>query len=458
MISAAQVDATVTKLMKAAEVPGLGLAIINDGRVVYLKAYGYRDTATKQPLTPNSIFTAASLIKVAFGYLVMRLVDEKVLDLDKPIAQYLAKPLPEYDRYRDLAGDQRWKKITARMLLSHTAGFPNWRAFTHDRKLHIFFEPGTRFAYSGEGIDLLQMVVEEVTKKPLEQLMQDYVFQPLHMDQTSMMWQPRFEADFANGYDEYGRSLGPERRKRADAAGSMQTTTSDFAKFVQAVLACKGLSSHACAEMFRPQIAITSKHEFPSLENVSTDENRAIKLSYGLGWGLYWTPYGEAFFKEGHDEGWRNYTVCFPQKKSGIVIMTNSSNGEGIYKDLLEKLQRNTFTPIEWEGFTPYEKLPPRPPLKTHTVAHLDSKMLDRYAGQYTAEGMPGVLTVKRTGDHLSVQENDETPQELLAESEVDFFSTSSNDTCTFEVAGDGKVTGVVLHLDGRDVSIRKVK
>jgi hypothetical protein len=70
-----------------------------------------------------------------------------------------------------------------------------------------------------------------------------------------------------------------------------------------------------------------------------------------LAWGLYWTPYGKAFFKEGHDDGWRNYTVTFDQTKTGIVIMTNSSNGESIYQELLETLQRNTFTPVEWEQF-----------------------------------------------------------------------------------------------------------
>jgi hypothetical protein len=79
-------------------------------------------------------------------------------------------------------------------------------------------------------------------------------------------------------------------------------------------------------------------------------------LSYGLGWDLYWTSYGKAFFKEGHD-GWRNYTVCFDDAETGIVIMTNSSSGEGIYKELLETLLKNTYTPLEWEGFTPYKQM-----------------------------------------------------------------------------------------------------
>src|SRR5579872_957298 len=106
--------------------------------------------------------TAASLSKSAFATVVMRLVEDGRLDLDKPISGYLSKPLPDYPQYADLKGDDRYKKLTLRILLSHTSGFPNWRAFEEDRKLRIHFEPGTRYAYSGEGIDLAQLAVETV--------------------------------------------------------------------------------------------------------------------------------------------------------------------------------------------------------------------------------------------------------------------------------------------------------
>ena len=142
----------------------------------------------------------------------------------------------------------------------------------------------------------------------------------------------------------------------------MRTTISDLARFMQAVLQGKHLSKQARETMLSPQVEIFSKHEFPSLASETTEENKSIRLSYGLAWGLYWTPYGQAFFKEGHDDGWRHYTVCFENRKTGILIMSNSSNGEGIYKELLETLLKNTFTPIEWEKFAPYDKLPPREP------------------------------------------------------------------------------------------------
>jgi CubicO group peptidase (beta-lactamase class C family) len=301
--------------------------------------------------------SAASLTKVAFTYMVMQLVEEGVLILDKPVYQYLPKPLPEYDEYKDLAGDDRYKKITARMALDHTTGFPNWRWFEDDQKLKIHFEPGSQFAYSGEGLALLQLVVETITKKPLEELMRDRVFQPFGMTRTSMVWTSAFDSDYANGYDEQEKSLGPQKRKHAGAAGSMLTTPADFAQFMQAVLQGNGLSKKSKEEMLSPQLEIHSKHMFPPFSPETTEENKAIRLSMGLGWGLYWTPYGKAFFKGGHDDGWRNYTVCFDGTKIGILIMTNSSNGEGIYKELLETLQKNTYTPIEWERFTPYNQM-----------------------------------------------------------------------------------------------------
>lgn len=355
-ISAGEIDATVTRLMGAAKVTGVGVAIFNDGKIAYLKAYGARDKEKQLPLTPDSVMIAASLTKSIFAYMVMQLVEERVIDLDKPVYQYLPKPLPEYARYTDLAGDPRNKKITLRMLLSHTSGFPNWRSLT-DGKLEIHFEPGSRFAYSGEGIQLARTVVETVTQKPLSQLRQERVFQPLGMSRTEMFWDARFEDNFANGYDETEQSLGPQRRKRADAAGSMLTTLHDYAIFLQALAQGKGLNAKTRTLMLSPQITISSKHEFPTLATATTDENNSIHLSYGIGWGLYTSPYGPAYFKEGHDDGWRHFAVYFDKPGMGMLIMTNSSNGEGIYKELLETLQRNTFTPIEWESFTPYTEL-----------------------------------------------------------------------------------------------------
>jgi CubicO group peptidase (beta-lactamase class C family) len=352
-ITPVRIDAAVKSAMRRAGVTGVGLAIFNRGEIAYLRCYGSRDLEKHLPLTPDSVMTAASLTKPAFATMVMELVEDRILNLDKPIFEYLPRPLPEYPRYTDLASDSRYKQITLRMLLDHTSGLPNWRWATEDKKLRMYFAPGSRFAYSGEGIELAQMVAEIVTKRPITELMNDGVFQPLGMTRTSMVWEKRFESDYANGYDEHGKSLGPQRRRTGDAAGGMQTTLRDYARFVQGLLDAKIPGQAARALMLSPQIEITSKHEFPSLDPETTTQNQAIHLSYGLGWGLYWSPYGKAFFKEGHDQGWRHYVVCFDKPRTGMLIMTNSSNGEDIYDDLLRGLIGDSFTPLRWEGFPP---------------------------------------------------------------------------------------------------------
>lgn len=353
-ISPRQIDAAVIQQMKAAHVPGIGVAVFVGGQIVYLRAYGARDIERHLPLTPDSVMTAASLTKAAFAAMVMQLVHESVIELDKPVYEYLPKPLPQYAAYKDLADDLRYKQITMRMLLDHTSGFPNWRRFTDDKKLRIYFSPGSRFAYSGEGIALAQMIVETVAGKSVTELMNEHIFKPLAMTRTSMVWEKRFEDDYASGYDEEGNTLGPERRERGDAAGGMQTTLRDYAAFALAVLDGKIPVEKVRAQMLSPQIRIFEKTEFPSLTTETTAANDAIRLSYGLGWGLFWTPYGKAFFKEGHDDlGWRHYVVCFARPRIGMLIMTNSDNGEGIYSTLLEKVLGDTFTPLEWEGFKP---------------------------------------------------------------------------------------------------------
>ena len=454
-ITSAQIDATIAKLMEAAHVTGAGIAIFQNGKMTYLKAYGHRDVEKGLPLTPDTVMTAASLSKAAFATMVMRLVQDGALDLDKPIYQYLPKPLPEYPRYADLQGDNRYKKLTLRVLLSHTSGFPNWRAFEDDHKLKIHFEPGARYAYSGEGIDLAQLVVETATGKSLTVLLDDNLLQPLHITRTSMVWEPRFESDFANGYDEYGRSLGPERRSSPDAAGSMQTTLRDYATFLSALMQGEILTTRTMGKMFSPQVSIHSAHQFPSLTTDTTTAYDSIRLRYGLGWGLYSSPYGKAFFKEGHDEGWRHLALCF-SNGSGILIMTNSSNGEGIFKPLIDSILGPTSFPFGWEGYTPYNLIPPLTKLKEYKTAFLMPDQMNRLVGRYGLSP-DVVLSVTTENGHLFIQENEEPKQEILPEDPQNFHSASSSDEYTFESAGEGPAQVLVLHLEGKDVDLKRL-
>jgi CubicO group peptidase (beta-lactamase class C family) len=443
------IDSTVGRVMRGAQVPGLALALLNNGKVVYLKAYGYKNLSPREPLTTHSVMVAASLTKVAFAYLVMTLVDSHVIDLDRPVYEYLQRPLSEYPAWREIANDPRSKLITTRTLLSHTAGFNNARYFDDDHRLVIHFQPGTRYSYGSEGYNLLQLVVESRTGLSTEQLMQERVFRPLGMTRTSMVWQDSFATDHANGYDEYGRSLGIQRRKTAQAAGSMQTAITDYATLIQAVLTGRGLSKATHAEMLSPQIAINSQVEFPPLLPDTTDQYKSIQLSYGLGVGLYHTPYGWAFFKEGHDEGWRTYVVCHEDQGTCMVILTNSSNGEGVYSALLKELLGDTWNPIDWEVLKPYDKLPPRKPLSDHSTVEVPHGFLTMLAGRY---GTPdNVLTVDVEGDHLSISETGEPKRAILPQTWTIFYSRDTDETFTFLFDIDTWAFRILREKGGRE-------
>ena len=352
----ADIDRTVQTLMDSARVPGLAVALLENNKVRYLRTYGYRNLATQAPLEAQTAMYGASLSKAVFAYLVMQLVQEKRLDLDRPLAKYLPRPLPEYDAYRDLAGDARWPKLTARMALAHTTGLPNWRWIAPDKKLRFQFEPGARYGYSGEGLQLLQLVVETITGQTLVQLSEARVFGPLHMGRTSYVWQPAFEANYALGYDEQGQPLEKRRRSKAGAAGSLETTPADYAAFLAAVMQGQGLTPAVKREMTRRQVAIPFRAQFGPLATVAApDSNRAIRLGYGLGWGTFESPYGPAYFKEGHDDGWENHSVVFADRRVGLLLLGNSSNADKIFKALLERLLGDRATPWQWENYIPYQ-------------------------------------------------------------------------------------------------------
>ena len=184
--------------------------------------------------------------------------------------------------------------------------------------------------------------------------MQARVFDRFGMRRTSMVWEPRFASDYADGYDAQGKFIEHTRKQNPRAAGSMDTTLTDYAKFLRGLLRGEGLSPGSRELMLGPQIRIHSAKQFPSLAPETTKENDGIRLSYGLGWGLFWSPFGKAFFKEGHDEGTENHAVCCDARKTCLLVLTNSSNGHSLFKDLLEAVLADRFTPWNWDDYIPF--------------------------------------------------------------------------------------------------------
>lgn len=239
--------------------------------------------------------------------------------------------------------------------MTHTTGFPNWRWFEADTKLKIKFEPGSRYSYSGEGLYLLQFVIEQLSGKDYETLSRERVFKPFGMINTSQVWQTRFDSSICYGHNAKGEPYELMKWKEASAGGSMSTTLSDFTKFYTALINKKGLTKQSFKQMTSPQVRIKSRRQFGPLAKIDSTDNDNIELSYGFGVGVFKTPFGRAFFKEGHDDGWGHYSICFPDKKIAVIIMTNNDNGESIFKELLAYTIGDTFTPWEWENYIPYD-------------------------------------------------------------------------------------------------------
>jgi CubicO group peptidase (beta-lactamase class C family) len=356
-ISKAEASAFARATLAQAHVTGAEIAILDHGQLVWSEAFGLRRRDPDLPMTTDTNTWAASITKGVFATYVMQLVEKGEFSLDIPVAKQLPQPLDSYEPYRESAGelvkDPRWLTVTPRMLLSHSAGLMNFATIEPDKKMHLHFQPGTQFWYSGEGINIVQFVIEQQKKRPLNDLMQEAIFAPLGMRQTGMIYREEFAANVADRYDEAEKFRSQTKRGPTRAAGSMATSVNDLARFTSALLEGRILKAATMKEMLKPVLTINTLHEFPVKANEpDSEETRKVGLAYGVGWGLLTkTPYGPAFFKEGHGDGAQNYMICFERRKACMIILTNSDNGERAFKPLLEKLFGDTVTPWEWEGY-----------------------------------------------------------------------------------------------------------
>jgi CubicO group peptidase (beta-lactamase class C family) len=458
-VAVSELEEFINRTLEKANVAGLSCAIINDSQVVYRQSFGFKNKKVGSHNDKETIFSAASFSKPVFAYLVMLLAEEGVIDLDKPLHLYLEKPLPEYPAYADLKGDERYKQITARMVLSHTTGFPNWRFFTQDGKLKFVFPPGTRHSYSGEGIVLLQMVIEKITGKDLETLAREKIFRPLGMKRSGYVWQEAFENNVASPHDQYGRQRGAQiRRDKPDAAGSMVTTAGDYARFIVGLLNAKGRRKASVDELLRPHVAIAYKNMFGPGAGQGTTENQGIKLAWGLGWGRFDTPYGRAFFHTGHDNGWQNYTVTYADKGIGIVLLSNSDNFESVAKEIVAKAIGDVYSPFGWLGYPAFDSSRAnRPPPPDPVAIDMDPKVLATYAGTYDMKPTT-TFHIKFEGDSLSILDRDgKSWVRLHSESETRFFIKGEEDYRFVFVRSDsGGVTGLQLEYQGTGLPLAK--
>jgi CubicO group peptidase (beta-lactamase class C family) len=356
------VDAEVNKIMTETHTNGIAVAIVDHGKVGYVHAYGIRN-AKGDPLTTDTVMYGASDTKMVFAYIVMQLVDQGKLNLDTPLKDDLDKPLPsygpdpvfpdKYGPYKDLADDPRWEKITPRMCLTHSTGFSNFWFLEPDQKLHIHFEPGTRFSYSGEGMILLQFVIEHGrTEQGLGLDVGDLAnadFNHLGMTRTSLVWRKDFAANLADGWNDQGQPQEHDQRSKVRVAGSMDTTISDLSKFAAALVSGDGLSVASRAEITKPSLHITTAGQFPLFQPDLPLTEQRKDLYAGLGVVVFNGPQGHGFYKGGHDGATANSVVCMEASERCVVILSNDVRSEAGFAKLVRFILGDTGVPYDWE-------------------------------------------------------------------------------------------------------------
>lgn len=349
----AAIASTAQKAMAATGARGLAIAVIDHGKVVSVQSFGARN-AKGDPLTPDTVMYGASITKALFGYFVMRLVDEGKVDLDRPIAAMLPKPLPDYgnlDAYGawgDLAGDDRWRAITPRMTLQHSTGFANFSFLEPDGKLRIHFAPGSRYSYSGEGMILLQFALEQGPGLDMDHELQRLVFDPLDMPRTSLKWRPDFADNLADGWRLDGSVEPHDERSRIRVAGSMDTTITDLANFVAAFVSGTGLGEVARAELVQPQLPIRSATQFPVLQEDAPASEQIEGLSAALGVVTFAGPQGPGFFKSGYNDSTRNMLVCLERGQRCVLLLSNDARAEAASPMILRSILGETGMPWGW--------------------------------------------------------------------------------------------------------------
>lgn len=332
-----EVDSFISQKMNSLKIPGISIAIINDGKVAYHRAFGVSNFDTKKKIDENSIFEAASLSKPLFSYFVLKLSEKGIIDLDRPLYFYLKDEAMERD--------QRYRQVTARMVLNHTTGFPNWRWFDElpaDQNLERgdFFlkkDPATTFTYSGEAYQYLARVIAHLSfmnMNELSNLFQKEVAIPLQMKHAYFVWDDFLLEHKVFGHKKgkvnkrsWGAGLPNHNSKTFNAAGGLHTEAKSYANFLLEIMNIE--KENPYYNMIEEML--TLHVELPKEDNNFKEDGIT---SWGLGVGI--KPFGKdvLFTHGGSNSDFQSQFTFSRNKKIGYVFFTNCDKGKEFNKEL----------------------------------------------------------------------------------------------------------------------------
>ena len=324
-------DALVPALMAKHHVPGVAIVGLEQRRPAWSRNYGVRRAGAPEPVTDDTLFEAASMSKPVGAYVALRLVQPGRLDLDRPLHEYLGQPyVPDQPLHL---------RITARMALAHSTGLPNWRegGWRQGGPLPVTFEPGTKFGYSGEGYLYLQRVIERITGEPFDPYVTRTLLRPIGITAGGFSWRDDFARVAAAGHDALGRVM-PTRElfHEANIAYSFYCTAADYARFVAEMLKADrsapfSLNRAMVAAMLTPTTPTPNGQPL-----IRRDGSRPESSSHGLGWAIDVTVRGRRIRHSGaNGTGFRSYCEFYPDRGTGLVIMTNAIGGAGLWRELV---------------------------------------------------------------------------------------------------------------------------
>lgn len=420
----------------------VSIAVINEGRMEWARAYGTLEAAGKEPATVSTVFQAASLSKPVTAMAALRLVQERKLDLDANVNDSLKSwRIPE----NEFTSAQ---KVTPRRLLSHSAGLTvsGFLGYASDAALPSLLQildgtqpansqairvdilPGSKFRYSGGGYVVLQQLLTDVTGKQFPDVLEQLVLKRLGMDHSSFLEPPpqQLGSNMAAGHLPNGQVIqGGHFRYPELAPAGLWTTPTDLAKFVVEIQR----SLHGKSEKILSR-ELTRQMLTPQVENS------------GLGLFVDGTDRSRRFSHSGSNVGFKSYLVGYFDSGQGAVVMTNSENGGQLMLEVL----RSIAAEYGWPDYQPRERV----------ITKIDPAIYDAYVGEY--EVAPGlVLTVTKEGDRLFSQSPGQPRSEMLPESETSFFLRDVDAQFTFVREG-GQTLRVVIRRGAREFQARKIK